>query len=74
MEKRDIQKNEFQKKVKLFTVLIDDIANDIELICEENKEDEYKDLLIEMIQALDRSQQTVKRAYNLFLSKGFTKN
>ena len=74
MEKRDIQKNEFQKKVKLFTVLIDDIANDIELICEENKEDEYKDLLIEMIQALDRSQQTVKRAYNLFLSKSFTKN
>ena len=74
MEKRDIQKKKFQKKVKLFTVLIDDIANDIELICEENKEDEYKDLLIEMIQALDRSQQTVKRAYNLFLSKGFTKN
>ena len=74
MGKRDIQKEEFQKKVKLFTVLIDDIANDIELICKENKEDEYKDLLIEMIQALDRSQQTVKRAYNLFLSKGFTKN
>ncbi len=74
MGKRDIQKEEFQKKVKLFTVLIDDIANDIELICEENKEDKYKDLLIEMIQALDRSQQTVKRAYNLFLSKGFTKN
>ena len=74
MEKRDIQKKKFQKKVKLFTVLIDDIANDIELICEENEEDEYKDLLIEMIQALDRSQQTVKRAYNLFLSKSFTKN
>ncbi len=74
MEKRDIQKEEFQKKVKLFTVLIDDIANDIELICEENKEGEYKDLLIEMIQALDRSQQTVKWAYNLFLSKSFTKN
>ena len=74
MEKRDIQKEEFQKKVKLFTVLIDDIANDIELICEENEEDEYKDWLIEMIQALDRSQQTVKRAYNLFLSKSFTKN
>ncbi len=74
MGKRDIQKQKFQKKVKLFTVLIDDIANDIELICEENKEDEYKDLLIEMIQALDRSQQTVKRAYNLFISKSFTKN
>ncbi len=51
-----------------------DIAKDIELICDENKEDKYKDSLIEMIQALDRSQQTVKRAYNLFLSKGFTKN
>ena len=74
MGKRDIQKQKFQKKVKLFTVLIDDIANDIELICKENKEDEYKDLLIEMIQALDRSQQTVKRAYNLFISKSFTKN
>ncbi len=74
MGKRDIQKQKFQKKVKLFTVLIDDIANDIELICEENKEDEFKDSLIEMIQALDRSQQTVKRAYNLFLSKGITKN
>ncbi|KKM25566.1 hypothetical protein LCGC14_1593660 [marine sediment metagenome] len=74
MSGKQIQKEKFQKKVKLFTVLIDDIANDIELICKENKEDEYKDLLIEMIQALDRSQQTVKRAYNLFISKSFTKN
>ena len=53
---------------------MDDIAKEIETICEENKEDEYKDSLLEMIQALDRSQQTVKRAYNLFLSKTFTKN
>ncbi len=53
---------------------MDDIAKDVEFICGENKEDEYRDSLIEMIQALDRSQQTVKRAYNLFLSKGFTKN
>ncbi len=37
---------------------MDDIAKEIEIICEENKEDEYKDSLIEMIQALDRSQQT----------------
>ncbi len=52
---------------------MDDIAKEIETICEENKEDEYRDSLIEMIQALDRSQQTVKKAYNLFLSKGFDK-
>ncbi len=74
MGKRDIQKQKFQKKVKLFTALMDDIAKDVEFICGENKEDEYRDSLIEMIQALDRSQQTVKRAYNLFLSKSFTKN
>ena len=54
--------------------MMDDIAKDIEFICEENKEDEYKDSLIEMIQALDRSQQTVKKTYYLFLSRGFTKN
>ena len=74
MGERDTHKEEFQKKVKLFTVLMDDIAKEIESICEENKEDEYKDSLLEMIQALDRSQQTVKRAYNLFLSKSFTNN
>ncbi len=74
MGKRDIQKEKFQKKVKLFTMMMDDIAKDIEFICEENKEDEYKDSLIEMIQALDRSQQTVKKTYYLFLSRGFTKN
>ncbi|KKM04721.1 hypothetical protein LCGC14_1761370 [marine sediment metagenome] len=53
---------------------MDDIAKEIEIICEENKEDEYKDSLMEMIQALDRSQQAVKKAYNLFRSKSFTKN
>ncbi len=74
MENQNKQKEGFQKKVKLFTVLMDDIAKDIKIICEENKEDEYRESLIEMIQALDRSQQTVKKAYNLFLSKGFTKN
>ena len=58
MSEREPQKEKFQKKVKLFTVLMDDIAKEIEIICEENKEDEYKDSLIEMIQALDRSQQT----------------
>ena len=51
-----------------------DITKEIDSICEENKEDEYKDSLIEMIQALDRSQQTIRRAYNLFLGKTFTKN
>ena len=53
---------------------MNDIAKEIDSICEENKEDEYRDSLIEMIQALDRSQQTVRRAYNLFLSKSFTEN
>ncbi len=74
MSESDSRQEKFQKKVRLFTALMDDIAKEIELICEENKEDEYKGSLIEMIQALDRSQQTVRRAYNLFLSKGFTKN
>ena len=73
MGEQNTQKEKFKKKVKLFTVLMDDIAKEIEVICEENREDEYKDSLIEMIQALDRSQQTVKKAYNLFLSKGFNK-
>ncbi len=73
MAEENIKKEEFQKKVRLFTVLMDDIAKEIEIICEENKEDKYKDSLIEMIQALDRSQQTVKKAYKLFLSKGFDK-
>ncbi len=73
LKEENKNKEEFQKKVKLFTVLMDDIAKRIETICEENKEDEYKDSLIEMIQALDRSQQTVRKAYNLFLSKGFNK-
>ncbi len=74
MENQNKRKEEFQKKVKLFTILIGDITKDIDSICEENKEDEYKDSLIEMIQALDRSQQTIRRAYNLFLGKTFTKN
>ncbi len=74
MGERDTQKEKFQKKVRLFTVLMDDISKEIEVICEENKEDEYKDSLIEMIQALDRSQQTVRRAYNLFFSTAFAKN
>ncbi len=74
MGEQDTQKEKFQKKVRLFTVLMDDISKEIEVICEKNKEDEYKDSLIEMIQALDRSQQTVKKAYNLFLSKAFAKN
>ncbi len=74
MGEQDTQMEKFQKKVKLLTVLMDDIAKEIEVICEENKEDEYRHSLIEMIQALDRSQQVVKGAYNLFLSKGFTKN
>ncbi len=34
---------------------MDDIAKEIEVMCEENKEDEYRDSLIEMIQALDKS-------------------
>ena len=74
MENQNKRKEDFQKKVKLFTVLMDDIAKEIDSICEANQEDEYKDSLIEMIQALDRAQQTVRRAYNLFLSKTFTKN
>ena len=74
LKEENKNKEEFQKKVKLFTVLMDDIAEEIEVICEENKEDEYRDSLMEMIQALDRSQQMVKKAYNLFLSKGFNKN
>ncbi len=74
LEEENTDKEEFQKKVKLFTVLMDDIAKEIEVICEENREDEYRDSLMEMIQALDRSQQMVKKAYNLFLSKGFNKN
>ncbi len=74
LKEENKNKEEFQKKAKLFTVLMDDIAEEIEVICEENKEDEYRDSLMEMIQALDRSQQMVKKAYNLFLSKGFNKN
>jgi len=74
LENQNKRKEDFQKKVKLFTVLMDDIAKEIDSICEENKENEYRDSLIEMIQALDRAQQTVRRAYNLFLSKTFTKN
>ena len=45
-----------------FNVLMDDIAKEIEVICEENKKDEFKESLIEMIQALDRSQHTIKKA------------
>ena len=69
IENQDKRKEDFQKKVKIFTLLLDDIVKEINSICEENKEEEYKDSLIEMIQALNRSQQTIKRAYNIFFKK-----
>ncbi len=40
LKEENKNKEEFQKKVKLFTVLMDDIAKKIETICEENKEDD----------------------------------
>ena len=42
MEEQNKKKLDFQKKVKLFTVLMEDIAKKIDSICEENKEDENR--------------------------------
>jgi len=53
---------------------MEEISNDINIIFKENQEELYHDIMIEMIGALDKSQQTVKEAYNLFLTRSYDHN
>jgi len=60
------RKKEMLAKVKQFTLLMEEISEEIECIVVEHREDEYKDVIIEMLKSLDKAQQVVKRAYHLF--------
>ena len=69
MTSENERKKEMLAKVKQFTLLMEEISNEIEAIVVEHREDEYKDLIIEMLKSLDKTQQVVKRAYHLFYNR-----
>ena len=61
----DKRSKEIKEKVKRFTSLIIELSKDIELIYEQNKDIELHDEILEMVSALDKSQQMVSKCYKL---------
>jgi len=66
-----MRKKEMLAKIKQFTLLMEEISDEIESIVVGHREDEYKDLIIEMLKSLDKAQQVVKRAYHLFYNRQY---
>ena len=65
----DSRRERIQEKVAQFTILMKEISEEINTLFLERKEKEYHDLIVEMIKALDESQQIVRKAYHKSLSR-----
>jgi len=63
------RKIDLDKKVKQFILLMKDISTGLSNIVAENKEDEYLDILKDMLKALDQSQDMIRKAYYSYIAK-----
>ncbi len=68
------RKKELEKKTRKFISLMKEISEEITAIVAENKEAQYHDILTDMIGAMDKARQTIKKAYYSFISKDITDN
>lgn len=59
---------EIKEKITTFNKLMKEISEILNNMFIEGKEKEFHDVLLDMIKSLDHAQQTVRKAYNLFLS------
>ena len=67
-------KIELLEKIRTFTELMKEISHDINDIYNYQHEDEYHDLLIQMLEALDEAQRIVKKAFAKELNRGIKEN
>jgi len=63
-----------KQKIKDFNILMKELSEDLNEIFIEGKEQEFHDILLEMLKSLDKAQETVKQAYNLFLTRKINDN
>jgi len=63
-----------KRKIKLFNTVMQNLSEDFTSIFQEGKEREFHDELLEMLRSLDKAQQIVRDAYNLFLTRKISEN
>ena len=56
-------------KIRTFSELMKEISEELTSIFMENEEKEFHDELLAILKSLDEAQDTVRRAYYLFLSR-----
>lgn len=63
-----------RQKIRDFNESMEDLSEELTTIFTEGKEGQFHDVALEMIKSLDKAQETVRKAYYLFLSKNKNEN
>ncbi|MFX1281558.1 MAG: hypothetical protein ACFFA3_19570 [Promethearchaeota archaeon] len=65
----DIRIEKLKQKIKRFNGLMHEISQEFTLIYHEGKEEVFQDMVLDMIQSLEKAKEMVKRVNNLVLGK-----
>ena len=69
MNLEDIKIEKLKQKINRFNGLMEEISREFTIIYHEGGEQVFHDIVLDMMRSLEKSQEMVKKVYNLVLGK-----